>query len=268
MLPKSGVADYGVTDAPSRSTRKPPPPFRTVAVVSREELSPRMLRLVLGGEALHGLPPADPAASVRLVVPWAGDLFEVPTWTGNEFLLSDGRRPALRTFTPVAFDADANHLTLDIVRHRGGAISEWAESVTIGAAAAISGPGRGEAIDPDAHRYILLGDETAIPAIRQMIDAIPATVQIDVHIETVVREARLELPPHPGLSVTWHDADPAAPPCSQIRAAIARLDFDASTRVWAAGEAAAVQAIRKYLFTERAVPRHHASIRGYWKVPR
>ncbi len=227
-----------------------------------------MLRLVLGGKALHGLPSAGPAASVRLVVPWAGEGFEVPTWTGNEFLLSDGRRPALRTFTPVEFDADANQLTLDIVRHGGGAISDWAEAVDVGDAAAISGPGRGEVIDPDARRYILLGDETAIPAIRQMIKAIPAPIQIDTHVETVSPDARLELPVRAGLSVTWHDADPTAPPCSRIRDVVATLDVDASTRVWAAGEAAAVQAIRKYLFTERSVPRHHTSIRGYWKVPR
>lgn len=227
-----------------------------------------MLRLELGGEELDGLPPAGPAASIRLVVPWAGDEFEVPTWTGNEFLLSDGRRPALRTFTPVDFDRESNQLTLDIVRHGGGAISEWAEAANVGDCAAISGPGRGEAIDPDAHRYILLGDETAIPAIRQMIEVIPAATKIDAHIETVSAQARLELPTHPHLSVTWHDADADAPPCTQIRAAIATLSIEDSTRVWAAGEAAAVQAIRKYLFIDRGVPRHHTSIRGYWKVPR
>jgi NADPH-dependent ferric siderophore reductase len=227
-----------------------------------------MLRLVLGGDALVGLASAKPAASIRLVVPWAGDEFEIPTWTGNEFLLADGRRPALRTFTPVDFDASTNQLTLDIVRHRGGEISQWAEAARLGDAAAISGPGRGEAIDHDAHHYILLGDETAIPAIRQMIDAIPDATRVTVHIETVAPDARLELPAHPRLSITWHNAEASAPPCSQIREAIRGLGVDDSTRVWAAGEAAAVQAIRKYLFNERSVPRRHTSIRGYWKVPR
>lgn len=227
-----------------------------------------MLRLVLGGKGLAGLPSAPPAASIRLVVPWAGDEFAIPTWTGNEFLLSDGRRPALRTFTPVDFDASTNQLTLDIVRHRGGEISQWAETVRMGDAAAISGPGRGESIDHNAHHYVLLGDETAIPAIRQMIEAIPDAIRVTVHIETVSPEARLELPGHPGLSIIWHDAEAAAAPCSQLQAAITTVAIDDATRIWAAGEAAAVQAIRKYLFNERAVPRHHTSIRGYWKVPR
>ncbi|MBT5137734.1 MAG: siderophore-interacting protein [Acidimicrobiaceae bacterium] len=227
-----------------------------------------MLRLVLGGERLAGFPSTQPAASIRLVVPWAGDKFAIPTWTGNEFLLSDGRRPALRTFTLVDFDASMNQLILDIVRHRGGEIAQWAEAVRMGDAAAVSGPGRGETIDRNAQHYILLGDETAIPAIRQMIEAIPDAIRVTVHIETVSPEARLELPVHPGLSIIWHDAEAAAPPCSQLQAAITTVAIDDATRIWAAGEAAAAQAIRKYLFNERAVPRHHTSIRGYWKMPR
>jgi NADPH-dependent ferric siderophore reductase len=36
-------------------------------------------------------------------------------------------------------------------------------------------------------------------------------------------------------------------------------------RVWAAGEAAAVQRIRRYLFEERGMARAQTSVRGYWK---
>jgi NADPH-dependent ferric siderophore reductase len=35
--------------------------------------------------------------------------------------------------------------------------------------------------------------------------------------------------------------------------------------VWAAGEAAAMQRIRKHLFDERNAPRDHTTVRGYWK---
>jgi NADPH-dependent ferric siderophore reductase len=35
--------------------------------------------------------------------------------------------------------------------------------------------------------------------------------------------------------------------------------------VWAAGEAAAMQRIRKYLFREIDFPRSDAHVRGYWK---
>lgn len=80
-----------------------------------------MMRVVLGGAELAGLEISEPAASVRLLVKWPDELFEIPTWNGNEFLLADGRRPALRTFTPVSLNNSG--LTLDIVRHGGGAIA-------------------------------------------------------------------------------------------------------------------------------------------------
>ena len=42
--------------------------------------------------------------------------------------------------------------------------------------------------------------------------------------------------------------------------------IEPDTRVWAAGEAGAMQRIRRHLFEERNLPRSRASIRGYWKV--
>jgi NADPH-dependent ferric siderophore reductase len=42
-------------------------------------------------------------------------------------------------------------------------------------------------------------------------------------------------------------------------------DITDQTWVWVAGEAAAVQAIRRDLLGERSIPRSRAVIRGYWK---
>ena len=48
-------------------------------------------------------------------------------------------------------------------------------------------------------------------------------------------------------------------------AAVAGADLPAGTRVWVAGEAAAVQRIRRHLFEERGLSRAQATVRGYWK---
>jgi len=225
-----------------------------------------MMRVVLAGTQLDGLEISEPAASVRLLVPWPEEPFEIPTWNGNEFLLADGRRPALRTFTPVALNDHG--LTLDIVRHGGGAIADWAETVAPGEPCAISGPGRGEAIEPSAERYVLLGDETAIPAIEQLLGVIARGGRVDVHIELVDDCARLDLPSHPRATVTWHVKTPVDAPGATLRRAAEATDIDEMTRVWAAGEAAAMQAIRKHLFDDRKIPRGHTTVRGYWKVQR
>ena len=46
---------------------------------------------------------------------------------------------------------------------------------------------------------------------------------------------------------------------------VAALAIAADARVWVAGEAAAMQRIRKHLFEERGLPRAHCTVRGYWK---
>ena len=246
----------------SSRLRREPPPLRSLEVMRVEPRSPRMMRIVVGGPELAGLELPDPAASVRLMVAWPGEAFELPAWNGNEFLLADGRRPALRTFTPVALEN--NELTIGIVRHPGGAISDWAESAAAGDPCAVSGPGRGETIDPHADRYVLLGDETAIPAIEQLLTVIAPATEVEVHVEVVDPAAELPLPAHPNTTLTWHVLEADDPPGATLRRAVATIAVDTGTRVWVAGEAAAVQAIRKHLLDERGVSRGQATVRGYW----
>lgn len=225
-----------------------------------------MVRVTLAGPELAGFTVDAPAASVRLLVPSPGTHELVaPTWNSNEFLLPDGRRPALRTFTPRRVDADALELDLDIVVHGGGVTSAWAAAAQPGDEAAVSGPGRGYAVDPEAAAYLLAGDETAIPAIAQLLEALPPDMPTAVHIEVAGADARLPLPERPSAVITWHDLPAGAAPGDAMVAAVRQADIPADARVWAAGEAAAVQRIRKHLFEERGMARSHTSVRGYWK---
>ena len=42
----------------------------------------------------------------------------MPAWNGNEFLLPDGSRPAIRTLTPLRIDTDGLELDVEVVLHR------------------------------------------------------------------------------------------------------------------------------------------------------
>ena len=143
-----------------------------------------MVRVTLGGAELAGFAVEQPAASVRMLLPTpgGGDLV-VPSWNGNEFLLPDGRRPTIRTFTPRRLDSDALELDIEAVVHGDGVASKWAAAVEPGGPAAISGPGRGYVIDREAPAFLLAGDETAIPAISQLLEALPTETPNQVHIE-------------------------------------------------------------------------------------
>src|SRR5437899_6938289 len=191
-----------------------------------------MVRVTFAGPDLEGLAVEQPAASVRLLLrsPGARELV-VPTWNGNEFLLPDGRRPAIRTFTPRRADPDALELDLEIVVHGDGVASGWAASAEPGMAAAISGPGRGYTIDPAAPAFFLAGDETAIPAISQLLEALPPETPTQVRIEVAEPSARVALPDHPRASVEWHELPPGAPPGDGLVAAVRDADVVAGTRV-------------------------------------
>ena len=225
-----------------------------------------MVRITLAGSELDGLSVEQPAASIRLLLPppTAAELV-MPRWNGNEFLLPDGRRPAIRTFTPRRVDQAARELDVWIVIHGDGAASEWAAAVEPDAPAAVSGPGRGYTVERDAPGFLLAGDETAIAAISQLLEALPAATPVQVHIEVARPDGRLTLPVHSHASVAWWDLPIGAAPGDALVDAVRRADLAEGTRVWIAGEAAAVQRIRRHLFDERDVPRAHTTVRGYWK---
>jgi NADPH-dependent ferric siderophore reductase len=249
--------------------RREPPAFRRVAVAGVTPLTPRLVRVTVGGPELDGLVIEQPAASVRLLLPAPGSReLVMPNWQGNEFRLPDGSRPPIRTLTPLRLDSTTQELDLEIVVHEGGAASAWAQAARPGDKAAISGPGRGYPIDAEAAGFVLGGDESAIPAITQLLEVLPADKPVHVIVEAADPAARLELPKHPAATVDWHDLPAGAPPGDTLVAAITEADLAPGTRIWAAGEAAAMQRIRRHLLDERNLPRSETWIRGYWKSGR
>jgi NADPH-dependent ferric siderophore reductase len=230
--------------------------------------SPCLIAITLTGPELEGLTIGEPAASVRLLLPATPDApVVVPQWNGNEFLLPDGRRPTIRTVTPRRVDVAALELDIEVVVHGEGAASHWATAAAAGDEAAISGPGRGYTIDRDAPAFLLAGDESAIPAISQLLEQLPDTPTL-VHIEVSSPDARLALPDHPQAILAWHDLPPGEPAGTAFVAAVREAGLPEGVRVWVAGEAAAVQRVRKYLFEERSLPRAQTTVRGYWKFGR
>lgn len=235
-----------------------------------------MVRVVLGGPELVGLERGAPGSSVRLLLPRDDGVLELPAWQGNEFRWGDGTRARIRTLTPLevrtgaAGVAASAELDVDIVLHGTSPLSRWARSALAGAPleAAISGTGSGYEVDPAVTSYVLLGDESAVPAIVTLLRELAPSVRVTVLVERRADAEPVELPAHPGSTVTWSVLLDGAAPGSTLVEALDRTELEADTRVWAAGEAAGVQRLRKLLFDRRGVPRSHASIRGYWKAGR
>lgn len=248
--------------------RRAPPPFHEVEVRTVEAITPRLQRITLGGAGLLGFRLDDPAASVRLLLRRDGQL-ELPEWTGNEFRYADGARPPIRTLTPLRPDPTGATLDVAVVVHpeAAGPLSEWALATTAGDTVGLSGPGRGYPLDPDCPRYLLAGDESALPAIGQLLEVLPSDAAVDVVAEVSHPEARVELPDHPGADVAWQVLPAGDRPGDALVAAVTARRVEPDARVWAAGEAAAVQRIRKHL-EATGVARSRTTVRGYWKLGR
>ena len=245
--------------------RREPPAFRQLAVARTERLTARMMRVTLHGEELDGFVLDQPAASVRLLLPQPGDHeLTMPAWTGNEFLLPSGERPAIRTLTPRRYDAARRELDVDVVLHGQGAASRWAGEAAPGDRVAVSGPGRGYLV-PDAATFLLVGDETALPAIGQLLEALPHAANVNVLVEVASPEARFALPDHPSAEVSWLESNSNDAPGDRLVDAVTQASLEPGTVIWAAGEAAAMQRLRRHLFEERGLSRREATVRGYWK---
>ena len=250
--------------------RREPPTFVPVTVEERIERTPRALHLVLAGDGIRAMAPPGIAASVRLLVPSPGDDgLVVPEWHGNEFLRADGSRPVLRTFTPLDVDRVTGRLGVTVVRHPGGAVAGWAEACAPGDPAAVSGFGRGWEFDPGTTRLLVFGDETALPAVGQVLGSLPDEVPAEVHVEIETAAAAVAFPARDRVDRHWHvRADGAAPGAALVAAAADIATIDDTTHVWAAGEAASMQAIRRHLFDVAGADRRQCTIRGYWKPAR
>lgn len=213
----------------------------------------------------------DPAGSVRLLLPSPGAAAIVlPTWNGNEFRNEDGSRPVIRTVTPRYHrpgddEIDGDEMDVDVVIHGDTPLSTWATAAGEGAPVALSGPGRGYEIDDQAAGFLLAGDESALPAMAQLMEEIPAAIPLTVIVEVADPSARVALPDRSDVEVTWLDLPAGSPPGAAMVEAVNGTDIADDVHIWVAGEAAAVQALRRHLLQERSIPRSRAVIRGYWK---
>ena len=232
---------------------------RYAATVQRvQQLTPRMIRVVFGGPALAAFNWNGPAAHVKLIL--GTDTPEV-------------RAPS-RTYTPRHFDAAAHELTVDFVLHGVGPASSWAAQAQVGQPMLIAGPGRCYAVDAQAQWLLIAGDESAIPAVATILEAVPDSVRTEVLLE--VNDAAEEFPiapPRANVGIRWlHRAQPLVGHDGTARAGVELLSAvhafqqpAGSGGIYVACEADAMRRIRRHLLLERALPREWLTTRGYWK---
>ncbi|KYH44050.1 siderophore-interacting protein [Branchiibius sp. NY16-3462-2] len=173
--------------------------------------------------------------------------------------------PDVRTYTALFPDVAAGTLAIDFVVHGDeGVAGPWAAQAAPGQTLQANGPGGGYRPDSTADWHLLIGDESAVPAIAAALaDLGPEpTVRLLLAVPDAAHEVSLSLGADQQVQYV---ADPSA-----LVAALQELPWlPGRVQVFAHGEAQAIMhGVRPYVLKQRGVPRSDASISGYWRQGR
>lgn len=230
-------------------------------------VTPRMVRVTLGGDALAGFAGDGPDRRIKMFFPVPGqERPAVPRATSGGPLWPPGEpRPAIRTYTVRRYDPAAGELDADFVLHEGhGPAAAWARDAEPGAWVGVSEPGGRYVVDPAAAWHLVIGDETALPAVATVLAALPAGVPAHAYLE--VADAAEEQPLPGGAAVHWvHRGGRQAgvPLAGSVRAAVLP---DGPGQAWLSGEAACVRDLRRHLLDDRGLDRRAVYATGYWRA--
>ncbi|AQV97631.1 NADPH-dependent ferric siderophore reductase [Cupriavidus necator] len=241
--------------------------MRLLQVVRTTQVSSQLLRVTLGGADLEDFVSASFDDHVKVFFPVGGaDKPVLPQVSPDGITFPEGQpRPAARDYTPRRYDAAKRELDIEFVLHGDGPASTWAAQAQPGQYLGVGGP-RGSFVVPTAFDWhLLIGDDTALPAIGRRLEELGADTHAIVVVEVGDAAAQIPLPTSARCEINWlHRGD--APEGSLLEAALRKLTLPRGEGyVWAAGEAAAMKAVRQYLVAERGIDKKRIRASAYWK---
>ncbi|MBO1014702.1 siderophore-interacting protein [Achromobacter sp. SD115] len=243
--------------------------MRTLTVASVERIAGLLARVTFTGDDLQDFVSASFDDHVKLFFPADPSLppaLPVVTSDGIKFP-EDAPKPAARDYTPRRFDTARRELDIDFVLHGDGPASTWAEQAEPGQQLGIGGP-RGSFVVPKGFDWhVLIGDETALPAIARRLEELPATAQALVLIEVPQASNEIPLPTQAQASVRWLHRNGTAPGYSTLLLEAAReLKLPAGEGyAWVAAESAAAKALREIMVTQHGIDKSRIRAASYWK---
>lgn len=244
--------------------------FPSVEVRDVRRVTPRTVRVTVGGPQLARLRPdlldqhvkvfLPPAGSGPPVVPVGSD------WYPRLKALPEDVRPAMRLYTVRAHRPESQEIDLDFVLHGDGPGSAWAARARPGDVIGLYGPVGTYYPRPEDDWQLLVADETALPAVAPILAGLPAGARALVFVEVADAREEQPLPTAGDVEVAWLHRDGIPPGRSTLL-----LDAVRGARLpagrgyaWVAAESAAVRAIRRHLLDERGFARDDVEFAGYW----
>ncbi len=245
------------------------------SVVAVRDIHPHLREITFGG-GLDDFEPNGPDAFVYVLLPPPGrtelTVDETFSWERDFFAVAEDERPAGAYYTVREWRADTKELVALFVLHGDssdtGTASAWAGRAQVGDPVALWGPRTSWGPPPDTDAYLLVADETGLPAVAGVLDLLPPEARIQVVAETDGTDERQPLPDHPGATVTWVHRDGAEPGTATtlLVDAVRGLDgLGEHTYVFGGGESRSLTKVRRFVRDEKGLPRERVSLVAYWR---
>jgi NADPH-dependent ferric siderophore reductase len=238
---------HGQTTEPRIEPIRHEPKLRSLQVKSIVRLTPGMLRITFSGEDLSDFISLAFDDHVKIFAPTSSGQVE------------------RRDYTPRRYDTHARTLVIDFAVHDAGPATRWALDARPGDRLQVGGPKSSAVVTTDIQRWLLIGDETALPAIGRRIEEAKADEQITTVVAMAGPQDHQRFETSAELTALWayrplsNANDPSA-----LLSVIKTVDLRADTFVWIAGEATVARAIRDYIVDETGHPRGWMKTGGYW----
>jgi NADPH-dependent ferric siderophore reductase len=230
----------------------PPRPHARVwplTAVAAFDLTPRMRRVRLIGETLTSFSHS-PGQHLVLSIPGDG-------------------RAVRRRYTVRAFDRAEFALDVDVVLHGASPGSSWARR-PFGKPLVATGPRGRTIVDPTAQWHLFSGDESALPAIFTMAEALPPTAKAVILLEVDSAAEEQPLRAEADVDLVWlRRLGPAGQASEALIRATGAFSPPAGLRghVYLLGETQTVRAQARDLIG-RGFDQADVSAEGYWREGR
>lgn len=244
------------------------------AVVRTEQLTPHFRQVTVGGGDLHDFSPLGPDTFLYVLAPPRGrtelTIDQGFSWEAfAEMAPQDqpvGAYYTLRRWRPEAAEIDL----LFLLHGDEGEGSYWAAHARPGDPVALWGPRTAWDPPADTARYLLVADETGLPALAVILETLPAGTPVTAFVELDDDADRIPFETSVDLDLTWLHRDGAEVGTTTLLVdAVRAAAVEAvGTYAWGGGESRAVTAVRKHLRGERGFDREAVSMTGYWRHDR
>lgn len=236
------------------------------------DVTPELRQVTLAGEDLVRFEPLGPDSFVYVLLPPPGrDQLTVDggfTWQQYQ-QMPEPERPVGAYYTVRAWRPDVAELDLQFALHDpAGPATAWVHDVRPGMPVAVWGPRDGFAPPPDTDWYLLVADDTGLPAVAAILDHLDDDVPVTVVAEVDRATTRPPLPVRENLEVVWVHRDGAPPGtvASQVAEALEALPIpDGGGYVWCGAETATVRAVRRHARSSLALRGDRIGLTPYWR---